>query len=169
VGVAVMWKWVFHHEHGLLKTVLDPLLPFGLRSPAWFETDAETWGVPAFVITGLAMKSDWVLRLAALGVARNDKPVVDGLVVVLAERAIATRAEQQNKLFAALDSLKLTDAESDVVLALARGENVAGIAASGGKSERTIENQIASVCAKLLVHSQVAIVSRVVDAILALG
>jgi ABC-type spermidine/putrescine transport system permease subunit II len=23
VGVAVMWKWVFHHEHGLLKLLLD--------------------------------------------------------------------------------------------------------------------------------------------------
>ncbi len=53
VGMAVMWKWVFHHEHGLLKTVLDPLLPFGLTSPAWFEKDADTWGVLAFVIVNL--------------------------------------------------------------------------------------------------------------------
>ncbi|MFH1419489.1 MAG: extracellular solute-binding protein [Planctomycetota bacterium] len=56
VGMAVMWKWVFHHEHGLLKTVLDPILPFGLTSPAWFEKDADAWGVPAFVIVNL-----WVI------------------------------------------------------------------------------------------------------------
>lgn len=53
VGMAVMWKWVFHHEHGLIKTLLDPILPFGLSSPAWFERDADTWGVPAFVILNL--------------------------------------------------------------------------------------------------------------------
>lgn len=53
VGMAVMWKWVFNHEHGLLKTVIDPLLPAGWHCPAWFEKDAETWGVPAFAIINL--------------------------------------------------------------------------------------------------------------------
>lgn len=54
VGMAVMWKWVFHHEHGLLRAVLDPLLiPLGLAAPAWFEKDAESWAVPAFAIVNL--------------------------------------------------------------------------------------------------------------------
>ncbi len=50
VGMAVMWKWVFHHEHGLLKAVFDSV---GIWSPAWFEKDAATWGVPAFAIVNL--------------------------------------------------------------------------------------------------------------------
>jgi multiple sugar transport system permease protein len=53
VGVAVMWKWVFHHEHGLIKAAIDPLLPTGAHSPAWFEKDATSWAVPAFVIINL--------------------------------------------------------------------------------------------------------------------
>ena len=148
---------------------VDVGLPDGCGIDAIEMARALDPGVPAFVITALAMQPGWVLRLAALGVARYDKPIVDGLVLVLAERAIATRAEQQNKLFAAIDSLGLTDAESDVVLALARGETVAVIAAATGREEHTIENQLASVRTKLRVHSQAQIVSRVVDAILALG
>lgn len=53
VGMAVMWKWVFHHEHGLLKTLIDPVMPFGWHVPACFEKDAETWGVPAFAFINL--------------------------------------------------------------------------------------------------------------------
>ena len=54
VGMAIMWKWVFHHEHGLIKVLLDPLLaPLGLHTPAFFEKDAMTWGVPAFAIINL--------------------------------------------------------------------------------------------------------------------
>ncbi len=57
VGMAIMWKWVFHHEHGLLNALLDPLLaPLGEAAPRWFEKDAARWGVPAFALLNL-----WVL------------------------------------------------------------------------------------------------------------
>ena len=54
VGMAVMWRWVFDVEHGLLNSLLRPLLaPFGLRPPEWFLSDAQWFGVPAFVIAAL--------------------------------------------------------------------------------------------------------------------
>lgn len=53
VGMAVMWKWVFHHEHGMLRALLDPILPFGWHTPAVFEKDADVWGVPSFAIVNL--------------------------------------------------------------------------------------------------------------------
>jgi len=54
VGMAILWKWVFHHEHGLLNEMLAPLLGlFGREPPRWLESDAETWGVPAFAILNL--------------------------------------------------------------------------------------------------------------------
>ena len=57
VGMAIMWKWVFHHEHGLLNAVLNPLLAYaGTSAPRWFEKDAEHWGVPAFALINL-----WVI------------------------------------------------------------------------------------------------------------
>ena len=57
VGMAIMWKWVFHHENGLLNVLLEPLLGlFDATPPRWFERDAPTWGVPAFAIINL-----WVI------------------------------------------------------------------------------------------------------------
>jgi multiple sugar transport system permease protein len=57
VGMAIMWKWVFHHEHGLLNILLEPLLGlFDATPPRWFERDAPTWGVPAFAMINL-----WVI------------------------------------------------------------------------------------------------------------
>ena len=57
VGMAIMWKWVFHHDHGLLNTLLEPILAwFGTEPPRWFERDAPTWGVPAFALINL-----WVI------------------------------------------------------------------------------------------------------------
>lgn len=54
VGMAIMWKWVLHHEHGLLNTLLEPVLGlFDARPPRWFERDAYTWGVPAFALINL--------------------------------------------------------------------------------------------------------------------
>ncbi|MBK8267885.1 MAG: sugar ABC transporter permease [Planctomycetes bacterium] len=53
VGMSVMWRWVFHHEHGLFKTLIDPMMPAGWHFPAVFEKDAETWGVPAFAFINL--------------------------------------------------------------------------------------------------------------------
>lgn len=67
VGMAVMWKWVFHHEHGLLKAMLDPILPAALHMPACFEKDAETWGVPAFAFINLwAIGGTMMIYLAGL-------------------------------------------------------------------------------------------------------
>lgn len=54
VGMAILWKWMFHHEHGLLNSALAPIAAwFGTTPPAWFEKDAQTWGVPAFAILNL--------------------------------------------------------------------------------------------------------------------
>lgn len=83
VGMAVMWKWVFHHEHGLFKMVLDPILhPFGLSAPAWLEKDAETWGVPAFVIVNLwAVGGTMMIYLAGLkGIPKDlyEAAAIDG-------------------------------------------------------------------------------------------
>ena len=51
VAVAILWRWVFHHEYGMLNVFLSPVLDlFGYQAPRWFERDAQTWGVPAFVI-----------------------------------------------------------------------------------------------------------------------
>jgi multiple sugar transport system permease protein/multiple sugar transport system substrate-binding protein len=84
VGVAVMWKWVFHHEHGLLRLLLDPILPAGMHSPAWFEKDAETWGVPAFAIINLwAIGGTMMIYLAGLkGITRDlyEAAEIDGAV-----------------------------------------------------------------------------------------
>jgi multiple sugar transport system permease protein len=56
VAISILWKWVFHHEDGLLNGLLNPLLhPFGLHAPRWFEHDAATWAVPAFVIMSFWM------------------------------------------------------------------------------------------------------------------
>jgi multiple sugar transport system permease protein len=51
VGVAVLWRWVFDSDAGLMNSVLAPLLsPFGLAPPHWFGADAKIWGAPAFAI-----------------------------------------------------------------------------------------------------------------------
>lgn len=84
VGMAVMWKWVFHHEHGLLKELLDPILPWGLHSPAWFEKDAGQWGVPAFVFVNLwSIGGTMMIYLAGLkGISRElyEAAEIDGAV-----------------------------------------------------------------------------------------
>ncbi|MCP4247149.1 MAG: extracellular solute-binding protein [bacterium] len=84
VGMAVMWKWVFHHEHGLLMALLDPILPFDWTTPAWFERDAATWGVPAFAIVNLwAMGGTMMIYLAGLkGIPRDlyEAAAIDGAV-----------------------------------------------------------------------------------------
>ncbi len=74
VGMAIMWKWVFHHEHGLLNALLRPLLaPLQLVAPAWFEKDAETWGVPAFAAINLwLIGGTMMIYLAGLkGISRD--------------------------------------------------------------------------------------------------
>ncbi len=63
VGVAVLWRWVFDSDAGLMNQVLDHLVgsahgplqwlgipPLGLEPPQWFGRDAGRWGPPAFAI-----------------------------------------------------------------------------------------------------------------------
>ena len=54
VGMAVLFRWVFNAENGLLNVMLDPVLsPLGLDPPDWFVQDAEIFGAPAFAIMSL--------------------------------------------------------------------------------------------------------------------
>ena len=56
VAIAILWKWVFHHEDGMLNHLLNPILNvFGGHAPRWFEKDAQDWAVPAFVIMNFWM------------------------------------------------------------------------------------------------------------------
>lgn len=68
VGMAVLWKWVFDEENGLLNAALLPVAKvFGMLPPRWFEQDAETWGVPAFVIISLwSVGGSMIIYLAGL-------------------------------------------------------------------------------------------------------
>jgi multiple sugar transport system permease protein len=63
VGVAVLWRWVFDSDAGLMNQLLgaaigavDGMLalvgagPLGIAPPHWFGKDAAVWGVPAFAI-----------------------------------------------------------------------------------------------------------------------
>lgn len=63
VGVAVLWRWVFDSDAGLMNQLLEPAIgaldwalalagagPSGLEPPHWFGKDAAVWGVPAFAI-----------------------------------------------------------------------------------------------------------------------
>ncbi len=85
VGMAIMWKWVFHHEHGLLNLLLAPVAGwFGATPPAWFELDAETWGVPAFALLNLwVLGGTMMIYLAGLkGIPRDlyEAADIDGAV-----------------------------------------------------------------------------------------
>ena len=65
VGVAVLWRWVFDADGGLMNAALAPACHainavagwFGaapaLSPPEWFGADAARWGVPAFAIMSL--------------------------------------------------------------------------------------------------------------------
>ncbi|MCE9619446.1 MAG: extracellular solute-binding protein [Planctomycetes bacterium] len=56
VGVAVLWRWVFDTDGGLMNAALRPLLHvFGATPPDWFGRDAAVWGAPAFAIMGFWM------------------------------------------------------------------------------------------------------------------
>jgi multiple sugar transport system permease protein len=65
VGVAVLWRWIFDTDGGLMNQMLwgvihgvDAVLgwvglgPLGLAPPDWFNKDAAVWGAPAFAIMG---------------------------------------------------------------------------------------------------------------------
>lgn len=54
VAMAIMWRWVFDSENGLLNKSLAPVLDvFGRAPPEWFGEDARTFGVLAFAIASL--------------------------------------------------------------------------------------------------------------------
>ncbi len=56
VGVAVLWRWMFDPEAGLVNAVLRPLLGLlGTAPPEWFGQDAARWGAPAFAVMSLWM------------------------------------------------------------------------------------------------------------------
>jgi multiple sugar transport system permease protein len=68
VGVAVLWRWVFDPEAGILNRALAPLLGlFGSTPPEWFGVDAAAWGPPAFGIMSLwLVGGSMMVYLAAL-------------------------------------------------------------------------------------------------------
>lgn len=95
VGMAIMWKWVFHHEYGLLNALLGPiagalnqLFQLGgdaaLSPPRWFERDAASWGVPAFALLNLwVIGGTMMIYLAGLkGIPRDlyEAAAIDGAV-----------------------------------------------------------------------------------------
>ncbi len=54
VGVAVLWRWIFDADGGLLNAALQPLLtPLGATAPEWFGRDASLFGAPAFALMSL--------------------------------------------------------------------------------------------------------------------
>ncbi|MBL9141638.1 MAG: extracellular solute-binding protein [Phycisphaerae bacterium] len=68
VGVAVLWRWIFDSDSGLMNELLRPalsLLSDGLhtagwldaattiRPPEWFGKDAKAFGAPAFAIMNM--------------------------------------------------------------------------------------------------------------------
>ena len=83
VAISILWKWVFHHEDGMLNQLLNPLLGiFGWAAPRWFEKDAETWAVPAFVIMNFwVVGGSMMIYLAGLkGISKDlyEAAAIDG-------------------------------------------------------------------------------------------
>jgi multiple sugar transport system permease protein len=67
VASALLWRWIFAPESGLLNNTMRPFLNvFGLNPPNWF-TD-PSWALPAFLIIGLwgAFGQNSVILLAGL-------------------------------------------------------------------------------------------------------
>ncbi|MCA9243734.1 MAG: extracellular solute-binding protein [Phycisphaerales bacterium] len=52
VGVAILWRWVFDGDFGLLnKVLLGPIMSlFHIKPPEWLDADADWFGPPAFAI-----------------------------------------------------------------------------------------------------------------------
>ena len=80
VGVAVLWRWVFDGDSGLLNALLmwlsggiDWILTSlgmpaaGLAPPEWFGKDAGRWGAPAFALMNMwAVGGSMMIYLAGL-------------------------------------------------------------------------------------------------------
>ncbi len=84
VGIAILWRWVFDGEVGLMNTyLLRPLLsPLGVEAPKWFTDDATVYGPPAFAIMSFwTMGGTMVIYLAGLkGIPRElyEAAAIDG-------------------------------------------------------------------------------------------
>jgi multiple sugar transport system permease protein len=48
VGVAMLWRWLFNAEFGIINVLLDSV---GIRGPAWLVD--QKWALPALIITSL--------------------------------------------------------------------------------------------------------------------
>jgi multiple sugar transport system permease protein len=48
VGVAMLWRWMFNPEYGIINSLLDKI---GIRGPGWLAS--EEWALPALIITSL--------------------------------------------------------------------------------------------------------------------
>ncbi|MFO0826853.1 MAG: extracellular solute-binding protein [Phycisphaerales bacterium] len=68
VGVAVLWRWMFDTDAGLINASLRPILALvGEKPPEWFGTGAATWGPPAFAIMSLwSVGGSMMIYLAGL-------------------------------------------------------------------------------------------------------
>ena len=69
VGVAILWRWVFDGEFGLMNEyIVDPIARlFGAEGPQWFVDDAAWYGPPAFAIMSYwAIGGTMVIYLAGL-------------------------------------------------------------------------------------------------------
>ena len=85
VGVAVLWRWVFDTDGGLMNAALRPMLHLvGATPPDWFGKDAAVWGAPAFAIMGFWMVGGgMMIYLAGLqGVPEelHEAAQIDGVV-----------------------------------------------------------------------------------------
>ncbi|MBT3341244.1 MAG: extracellular solute-binding protein [Planctomycetes bacterium] len=73
VGIAVLWRWVFDGDHGLMNAGLQPILDSpilswaNLTAPEWFGADAAWFGPPAFALMSLwAVGGPMMIYLAGL-------------------------------------------------------------------------------------------------------
>ncbi len=48
VAVAMLWRWIFNPEFGVINTLLEKI---GIQGPGWLTS--ETWALPALIITSL--------------------------------------------------------------------------------------------------------------------
>lgn len=81
VGMAILWKWVFHHEHGMLNALLSHVMD---HPPRWLERDVDVWGVPVFAAMNLwVIGGTMMIYLAGLkGIPRElyEAAAIDGAV-----------------------------------------------------------------------------------------